>query len=240
MKFRLPEKSYILYSIFSILLVRNSSSITLPSKSAKIFRSSHLRSINYYRSKHIYTKNLYVSRQLTQKSQEFAEYLADYQKTRRNVEHDPKLTPNQGLVGENLFLDQASKYELGLGNCRIDECRSFINSRSSKVRKYLNKLGKKAATNWYSTQKLYNYHSTKCGRDRYQCEHFTQLVWRGTKYLGLGIAFNEDRDDPRFLMFYVVTRFSPRGNFVVKYHKETFEDASLREYRDNVKRLIPK
>merc|ERR1711879_613691 len=218
MKFRLPEisrKSNIFTLLFFTFLSHQISSIILPLRTSRVFRNSHLYSINKYRSNHIYTKNLYASQKLTRKSQEYAEFLANHQYLPNNVIHDPKLTPNQGLVGENIFLDQVPKIELGLGNCRMDECKNLLNRNTLKIRKYLHKLGRKAAANWYSTQKLYNYHSTKCGRDRFQCEHFTQLVWRGSKTLGLGIAVNEDRNDKRFLIFYVVTRFSPRGNFVI-------------------------
>ena len=230
--------------VFALLNLQPTESITLPLQSQTIFKISHLKSINKYRSRHLFTKRLYSSKKLTSKSQNFAEFLADHQILTKNIQHDPKLTQNQGVVGENIFVDQVPKSNFGL-KCDGEECEYVINKalhgknlKSQTIKRYLYKLGKKAASNWYSGEREYNYHTTMCGKDRFNCEHFTALVWRGSRTCGLGLAYHEDREDPRFLVFYVVTRFSPRGNFVVKYHGESYEEASLRDYRLNVKRLV--
>ena len=43
------------------------------------------------------------------------------------------------------------------------------------------------------------------------CGHFTQLVWKGSKKLGLGVA--QDRSGKR----YVVAQYDPVGNLKGKY-----------------------
>ena len=43
------------------------------------------------------------------------------------------------------------------------------------------------------------------------CGHFTQLVWKGSKKLGLGVA--QDRSGKR----YVVAQYDPVGNIEGKY-----------------------
>ena len=57
--------------------------------------------------------------------------------------HDPKITSDQGVVGENIFADTVSKFELGI-KCAGDECKYTINkalqkrnSKSETINKYL-------------------------------------------------------------------------------------------------------
>ena len=120
--------------IFFSFIISIAKTLNLPFETANIFRSSHLRSINKFRSNHIFTKNLYINKKLTQKAQKYADFLSNRRYNRNNVIHDPKLTPNQGLVGENIFLDQVSKIELGLGKCRHDECQKLIYSNFRIIR----------------------------------------------------------------------------------------------------------
>ena len=58
---------------------------------------------------------------------------------------------------------------------------------------------------WYDEKKDWHYSSAGCNIGR-MCKHFTQVVWRETKKLGLGYAQNNGRA-------YIVVRYSPGGNF---------------------------
>jgi len=66
--------------------------------------------------------------------------------------------------------------------------------------------GKKAVDLWYEEIKDYDFTNPK--NKRGTVGHFTQLVWKGSKQLGLGLAKSADGTN------YVVANYFPAGNFV--------------------------
>jgi len=47
--------------------------------------------------------------------------------------------------------------------------------------------------------------------------HFTQVVWKGTKAVGVGIATTSEPDNKGFYKSYVVARYFPPGNYVGQF-----------------------
>jgi hypothetical protein len=72
----------------------------------------------------------------------------------------------------------------------------------------LNIAGKVAAASWYSEIKQYNF---RRGGFTMQTGHFTQLVWKGSQRLGVGIATGRSGKT------YVVAQYSPSGNMKGKF-----------------------
>ena len=66
-------------------------------------------------------------------------------------------------------------------------------------------LGQKATQDWYDEIKYYNFNRPGFSS---QTGHFTQVVWKKSTRLGVGIGFSSD--DRKV---YVVTNYSPPGNF---------------------------
>jgi len=68
--------------------------------------------------------------------------------------------------------------------------------------------GKYAVDSWYNEIKDYNFnHPEGCSGTG----HFTQLVWKGSKQLGIGCAQSSDGS------YYVVANYYPAGNWVGNY-----------------------
>lgn len=65
---------------------------------------------------------------------------------------------------------------------------------------------KAAVKSWYDEIALHNFNRPKYSSDT---GHFTQLVWRATRKLGVGIATSPDQSE-----VYVVTNYYPAGNIV--------------------------
>lgn len=61
-----------------------------------------------------------------------------------------------------------------------------------------------AVKSWYDEIAEYNYSRPKFSA---KTGHFTQLVWKGTRKLGVGIAYSPDQRE-----VYVVTNYYPAGN----------------------------
>ncbi len=59
---------------------------------------------------------------------------------------------------------------------------------------------------WGSESKYYNYRTNSCVPGE-MCGHFTQLVWKGTKEVGCGMAHNDERQ-------VWVCNYNPPGNVV--------------------------
>lgn len=64
-----------------------------------------------------------------------------------------------------------------------------------------------AVKSWYDENKKYNY---RIGAFTSSTGHFTQVVWKDSKYLGLGISRKEKA-------VYVVAEYDPRGNVKKKF-----------------------
>ncbi|CAF1443647.1 unnamed protein product [Rotaria sordida] len=69
--------------------------------------------------------------------------------------------------------------------------------------------GATAVTSWYNEIKDYNFNN---GGFSMKTGHFTQVVWRSTKKLGVGVAYG---DGGRSI--YVVAQYSPPGNYQGQY-----------------------
>jgi uncharacterized protein YkwD len=65
-----------------------------------------------------------------------------------------------------------------------------------------------ASKDWYSEKKGYTYR--KIGADL-SAGHYTQMVWRGTTQVGVGVAIAADGS------IYVVADYSPAGNYVGEF-----------------------
>ena len=63
----------------------------------------------------------------------------------------------------------------------------------------------------YDENKLYDYQN---GRYSSATGHFTQLVWKGTKRLGIGKAVGKYRG---FDCNFIVARYSPPGNVLFQF-----------------------
>jgi len=65
-----------------------------------------------------------------------------------------------------------------------------------------------ASKDWYSEKKGYTY--SKIGDDL-SAGHYTQMVWKNTKQMGVGVAIAGNGD------MYVVANYSPPGNFIGQF-----------------------
>ena len=74
---------------------------------------------------------------------------------------------------------------------------------------------------WYSEIKDYNFNfqgwSTKTG-------HFTQLVWRSTTEVGIGVSYREESK-----MVFVVMNYNPPGNYPSRFSDNVFPPIQVRE-----------
>jgi len=68
---------------------------------------------------------------------------------------------------------------------------------------------KSATSSWYAEIKKYDWKNPGYQRG---VGHFTQMVWKSSTKLGVGIAFNE-----RSKKTYIVARYSPAGNFLGRF-----------------------
>ena len=59
------------------------------------------------------------------------------------------------------------------------------------------------------------------------CGHFTQLVWKNSKKLGLGLAQVKESGPNGMASNYVVARYDPRGNFYMWGHEEEAYKANV-------------
>jgi hypothetical protein len=64
----------------------------------------------------------------------------------------------------------------------------------------------KAVKSWYNEVKMYNWNNPVFSGST---GHFTALVWKGTRKMGIGLATN-----PRSKATYVVARYVPPGNMM--------------------------
>ncbi|CAF3900357.1 unnamed protein product [Rotaria sordida] len=69
--------------------------------------------------------------------------------------------------------------------------------------------GATAVTSWYNEIKDYNFNN---GGFSMKTGHFTQVVWRSTKKLGVGVAYADEGHS-----VYVVAQYSPPGNYQGQY-----------------------
>jgi len=70
-------------------------------------------------------------------------------------------------------------------------------------------LGTEATDAWYDEIKLYSFNSPGFSSGT---GHFTQVVWKGSKKLGIGYALTSDGRG-----LYVVAQYSPPGNYMGQF-----------------------
>ncbi|KAH6932589.1 hypothetical protein HPB50_007952 [Hyalomma asiaticum] len=64
--------------------------------------------------------------------------------------------------------------------------------------------GKAPVDSWYSEVKYYNYNNNNFNP---KAGHFTQVIWKGSRWLGTGVARSPDGK------VFIVSNYKPRGNF---------------------------
>ncbi|KAL9657584.1 hypothetical protein ABK040_001011 [Willaertia magna] len=75
-------------------------------------------------------------------------------------------------------------------------------------------VGSQAVLSWFKEYKDYNYRSNKCKSGK-MCGHYTQLVWRKTRFVGCAIVKCRNLKKANFKnATFVVCNYSPPGNFV--------------------------
>jgi len=67
---------------------------------------------------------------------------------------------------------------------------------------------------WYQEVSKYNFRAGK--DDNLAAGHFTQVVWKGSKKLGIALARRNNK-------VYVVANYDPPGNFIGQYGQNVFE-----------------
>ena len=92
---------------------------------------------------------------------------------------------NRGNIGENLYA------KFSTDDMTLEDCKSF---------------GNECVEGWYSEITMYDYE--KPGFDL-KTGHFTQLIWSGSKKLGMGFSMGKLND---YNAFYCVAHYSPSGN----------------------------
>ena len=102
-----------------------------------------------------------------------------------------------------------------------------------KSRKYLYRYAKHLTFYVYSRyNEIHDYDysttNTKNGKD---IGHFTQLVWKASTKLGVGIKLKQEGVKTHV---YIVARYLPKGNFVMMNMGESIADARIRVYGENV------
>lgn len=66
--------------------------------------------------------------------------------------------------------------------------------------------GRAAVKSWYDEVALHNFDKPKFSKET---GHFTQMVWKDTKRMGVGVAFSPDGRE-----VYIVANYFPAGNIV--------------------------
>lgn len=88
-----------------------------------------------------------------------------------------------------------------------------------------------AADGWYEEIKDYPFPRGYAGKGNdlsfQKIGNFAQTVWRGTKYVGYGLAMNPNCEKYKY---YLVARYSPAGNYVGQYQRNVLEPRD--GYRD--------
>lgn len=69
--------------------------------------------------------------------------------------------------------------------------------------------GKQVTDEWYLENKFYDY----SGKFDPSIGHFTQMIWKGTKKIGLGFSLDDEGN------FYVVANYFPAGNYKNKFNE---------------------
>lgn len=91
-----------------------------------------------------------------------------------------------------------------------------------------------AVTSWYNEINDYDYATGK-SKNSNAIGHFTQVVWRATTNIGVGVATKVANNGNTET--YIVARYTPKGNFLLLNIGETLDDARIRIYTEQVAAL---
>jgi hypothetical protein len=152
------------------------------------FQRDGLKRHNYYR-KHHQVGPMYLTAKLNEYSQKYAETLAE-QNVMEHSTHDQLYKIYGDWTGENLYTYWTSVSNLTL-------------------------TGADAVDSWY--KEIFDYDFKKCDtKNGKAIGHFTQLVWKGSTQLGIGVAKNKQNN------VYVVANYHKGGNVVGNYPQNVF------------------
>ena len=70
----------------------------------------------------------------------------------------------------------------------------------------------KCISSWYDEVSMHNFQRPKFSKET---GHFTQMVWKDTKSMGVGVAHSPDGRE-----VYIVTNYYPAGNIVSRGYFE--------------------
>lgn len=161
------------------------------------FQQDALETHNILRARHC-SPPLVLDDEINVRSQIYAEILAS---------NDSRLihsTDRMGLFGENLYAVTRSRPITTLdGKVFITDCE-----RSSNLPQ-ISLLADKVVRTWYTEIALYDYNKPGYSRNT---GHFSQIVWKNTKRLGVGYAFAREGRK-----LYVVNQYGPPGNYGFAY-----------------------
>ena len=158
------------------------------------FQQESLASHNSLRARHC-VGNLQLDNDLSRTAQAYAEFLANSNKFQHSGNGH----------GENLYMMSSSAV---LSNVPGQFDR-FLEKRDRSSSFF---PGSKATQSWYDEIKDYNFNAPGFSM---ATGHFTQVVWKGSTKLGVGIAFaNGGRKAV------VVANYSPPGNYMGQFPQQ--------------------
>jgi uncharacterized protein YkwD len=152
------------------------------------FQRDGLKRHNYYR-KHHQVGPMYLTAKLNEYSQKYAETLAEINEMEHST-NDQLYKIYGDWTGENLYT-----YWTSISNLTL--------------------TGADAVDSWY--KEIFDYDFKKCDtKNGKAIGHFTQLVWKGSTQLGIGVAKNKKNN------VYVVANYHKGGNVVGNYPQNVF------------------
>ena len=166
--------------IFQFQLIQKKNRVFIPTKSDLArFRRDGLKRHNYYRKYHQSSQM-----ELTEKLNNFAQNYAETLAARGEFEHSKKSDRNKiygDWSGENLYYFWTSARDLTV-------------------------TGADAVDDWYDEIKDYDFAKGR-SKNGGVVGHFTQLIWKGSTQLGMGVARNSQNK------VFVVGNYHPGGNY---------------------------
>ena len=145
----------------------------------ELFNKLELKKHNELRKKH-HVNDLIINNELMKNAQKHAEKMAKTNKFQHSNDKDRELKNHKGeWVGENIYYFWSS-------------AKASYNSGN-------------ASESWYDEIKDYDFNKGGSSNGGV-VGHFTQVVWKNTKEVGFGLAFNKNQ-------CYVVGNYYPGGNF---------------------------
>lgn len=117
---------------------------------------------------------------ISERLNRIAQSYAEHLAATSTFEHSGNKLGDKAL-GENLYMEWISR---GRAEINLDRCIS----------------------SWYDEVAMHNFRKPKFSKET---GHFTQMVWKATKTMGVGVAHSPDGRE-----VYIVTNYYPAGNIV--------------------------